>query len=61
MVKNPPCNAGDVVSNCGHGTKIPHAAEQLSPSTETTEPKCSGASEPQIERSLQCKRSCQVK
>ena len=37
VVKNPPANAG------GHGfepwsRKIPHAVEQLSPSTTTTEP-----------------------
>ena len=31
MVKNPPSNAGDVGSIPGRGTKIPHAAGQLSP------------------------------
>ena len=31
VVKNPPCNAGDVGSIPGQGTKIPYAAEQLSP------------------------------
>ena len=31
VVKNPPCNAGDSGSIPGGGTKIPHAAEQLSP------------------------------
>ena len=30
VVKNPPCNAGDLGSVPGWGTKIPHAAEQLS-------------------------------
>ena len=30
VVKNPPCNAGDVGSIPGQGTKIPHTAEQLS-------------------------------
>ena len=30
MVKNLPCNAGDVGSIPGQGTKIPQAAEQLS-------------------------------
>ena len=30
MVKNPPCNAGDVGSIPGWGTKIPHVAEELS-------------------------------
>ena len=29
VVKNPPCNAGDVGSIPGLGTRIPHAAEQL--------------------------------
>ena len=32
VVKNPPANAGDM------GGKIPHAVEQLSPCTATTEP-----------------------
>ena len=58
MVKNPPSNAEDMGLIPGQGTKIPHAAEQLSPritTTElvhlnerarvlkTTEPTCSGA------------------
>ena len=30
-VKNPPCNAGDVDSIPGPGTRIPHATRQLSP------------------------------
>ena len=34
MVKNLPSNAGDVGSIPGLGTKIPHAAGQLSPSTQ---------------------------
>ena len=29
MIKNPPCNAGDVGWISGWGTEIPHAAEQL--------------------------------
>ena len=37
VVKNPPCNAGDVSSIPGQGTKIPHAVEQLSPPATTTE------------------------
>ena len=37
MVMNPPSNAGDVGSIPGVGTKIPHAAGQLSPRTTTTE------------------------
>ena len=31
MVKNLPCNAGDVGLIPGQGTKIPYAAGQLSP------------------------------
>ena len=38
MVKILPCNAGDVGSIPGQGTKIPQAAEQLSPCTRTPEP-----------------------
>ena len=38
VVKNPPCNAGDVGSIPGQGTKISHVAGQLSPCTTTTEP-----------------------
>ena len=30
VVKNPPCNAEDVSSIPGQGTKIPHATEPLS-------------------------------
>ena len=37
MVKNPPYNAGDGDSLPGQGTKIPHAAGQLSPHAITTE------------------------
>ena len=36
-VKNLPYNAGDVGSIPGQGTKIPHAAGQLSPHATTTE------------------------
>ena len=43
MVKNPPSNAGDMDSIPGWGTKIPHAAGQLSPRAATTEPVHSGA------------------
>ena len=65
VVKNLPYNAGDVGSIPGWGTKIPHAAGQLSPratTTElvhhnervrvprTTEPTCPGAYVPQLER-----------
>ena len=38
VVKNPPCSAGDSGSNPGLGTKIPHAAEQLSLHTTAVEP-----------------------
>ena len=45
MVKNLPCTAGDVGSILSRGTKIPHAAEQLSPAQQllspcAPEPKC---------------------
>ena len=50
-VENPPSNAGDTGSIPGQGTKIPHAAGQLSPRVATTEPMCSGACTPQLERS----------
>ena len=38
VVKNPPSNAGDTGSIPGRGTKIPHAAGQLSPHATTREP-----------------------
>ena len=65
MVKNPPYNAEDMGSIPGQGTKIPHAAGQLSPSATTTEfarlnerahmppttePTRPGACAPQLER-----------
>ena len=37
VVKNPPANSGDMGSSPGSG-KIPHATEQLSLCTTTTEP-----------------------
>ena len=37
VVKNPPCDAGNMSSIPGRGTKILYAVEQLSPSTTTTE------------------------
>ena len=37
VVKNPPSSAGDAGSVPGQGTKIPHAAGQLSLCTTTTE------------------------
>ena len=47
MVENLPCNAGDVSSIPGQGTKIPHALGQLSLCANTMEPMG-----PQLERSL---------
>ena len=38
VVKNPPCNSGDVGSIPGWGTKIPHPTEQLSPHAATIMP-----------------------
>ena len=35
VVKNPPCNAGNVGSILGWRTKIPYVTEQLSPETIT--------------------------
>ena len=43
VVKNLPSNAADAGSIPGQGTKIPHAAEQLSLCAATTEPTCPGA------------------
>ena len=40
MVKNLPYNAGGMGSIPGQGTKIPHAAGQLSPCATTTELMC---------------------
>ena len=39
MVKNRPSIAGDMGSIPGQGSRIPHAADQLSPDSATTEPK----------------------
>ena len=64
VVKNPPSNAGDTGSIPGRGTKILHAAGQLSPRTattelvhltgahmpQTTEPTRRGACVPQLEK-----------
>ena len=36
MVKNPPCNSGDAGLIPVQGTKVPHAAGQLSPHTTAT-------------------------
>ena len=52
VVGNPSCGAGNVGSVPGWGTKIPHAAEQLSPHPTTTEPACSRACMLQLESML---------
>ena len=39
-LKNSLCNAGDVGSIPGQGTKIPHAMEQISLCAITREPTC---------------------
>ena len=38
VVKNPPCSARDAGSFSAWGSKIPHALQQLSPCTATSEP-----------------------
>ena len=38
VIKNSPCNAGDVGSTLDQGTKIPHAVEQLNSSATTHGP-----------------------
>ena len=40
VIKNPPYNAGEAGSIPGRGTKIPHAAGQLSLRATTTEHTC---------------------
>ena len=54
VVKNLPSNAGDVGSIPGRGTKIPHAAGQLSSHATTTELECLNerACAPQLQSSL---------
>ena len=51
VVKDPPSDAGNAGSIPGRGTKIPYAVGQLSPCPATTEPVCSRACAPQLERS----------
>ena len=50
VVKNLPSNAGDVGSNPGEGTKIPHGARQQSPRATNTEPTCSKTPVLQLEK-----------
>ena len=38
MVKNPPCNAGNMGLIPGQGTKVPHAVEQLGTCATAAEP-----------------------
>ena len=51
MIKNPPFNAGDLDSISGQGTRIPHAAEQLSLGAAIPESACHN----QRVCALQCK------
>ena len=51
VLKNPPSNAGDTGSISGWGTKIPRAVGQLSLHAAATDPTCSGACVPQLEKS----------
>ena len=51
MVKSLLSSAGNAGSIPGQGTKIPHAAGQLSLYATTTEPTYSGTHAPQLERS----------
>ena len=61
VVKNSPSNAGVLGSIPGGGTKIPRVAGQISPRTATTEPVCSRARVPQLERShAPERRSCML-
>ena len=48
VIKNPPSNAGHRGSIPGWGTKIPHAAGQLSPRATTTEPTCPKLQSPHV-------------
>ena len=58
VVKNQPSNAGEAGSIPGRGTKIPHAAGQLSPRAATTEPAHPAAHAPQLEPAGHNERSC---
>ena len=40
MIKNPPCNAGDVGLIAGQGAKIPRAAEPSIPQAAKKDPAC---------------------
>ena len=49
MVKNPPCNAGDISLIPDQETKVPHTKEQLRLHGTTTELAHSGTRVPQLE------------
>ena len=51
MIEDPPASAGDVDLIPGWETEISHAMGAISPLAATTEPVCSGAHVPQLERS----------
>ena len=51
MVKNPPSKAVDAGSIPGRGTKIPHAAGQLSHAPQLLSPRALEPGAPQLERS----------
>ena len=51
VVKNPASSAGDVGLISGQGTQIPHVGGQLRLCATTTEPVCSRACTPRLERS----------
>ena len=60
MVRNPSCNAGDAGSIPGQGTKIPHAAGQISLCAATTDPACRnwGACVPQLQSPYALEPEC---
>ena len=60
VVKNLPSNAGDMGLIPHRGTKIPQAVGQLSPHAATTEPTCSRACMPQLERPCTITREAHV-
>ena len=57
VVKNLPSSVGDVGSIAGGGTKIPKAAEGLSPST-TLEFQCTETKDPAGRRQSQIHKQC---
>ena len=57
VIKNLPSNAGDVGLIPGFGTKIPHAAKQLSPCTANTEPKHHDERSPCTAMKTQCSQN----